>query len=98
MIFLRVLFTPVTSTEELSNYLICILENLNDSLRRGNPEPEEEDMGSWKEKESSLSDIEQEFIFHYFATVNKMKDVMQEANVTLRLDTYFRLLKKWRIW
>lgn len=92
--FLRVLFTPVTSTEELSDYLICILENLNDSLRRGNPEPEEEDMGSWNEKESSLSDIEQEFIFHYFATVNKMKDVMQEANVTLRLDTYFRLLKK----
>ena len=43
---------------------------------------------------STINDIEQEFIFHYFATVNRMKEVMREANVEMKIDTYFRLLKR----
>ena len=90
--FMRILFHPIASTDELPDYLICILGRLNDSLRTMSPEENLTDNPTGKE--STLNDIEQEFIFHYFATINKMKDVMQEANVTMRLDTYFKLLKK----
>ncbi len=38
--------------------------------------------------------IEQEFIFHYFTTINRMKDIMAEAQIEMSIDTYFRLLKR----
>ena len=42
----------------------------------------------------SLNDLEQEFIFHYFTTVNRMKEIMQDAGIEMKIDTYFRLLKR----
>lgn len=84
--FLSVLFTPVQDTAAFSDYLIRILETLNRHLRR---DDEEED-----EAAQTARDVEQEFVFHYFATVNRMKEVMREAHVEMRIDTYFRLLKK----
>jgi ATP-dependent helicase/DNAse subunit B len=41
-----------------------------------------------------IHDLEQEFIFHYFTTVNRMKEVMKEANIEMKIETYFRLLKR----
>lgn len=38
--------------------------------------------------------IEQEFIFHYFTTVNRMNDIMAEAGIEMMADTYFRLLRR----
>ncbi len=84
---LSVLFTPVNNASDLSDYLIHVLEVLN-GLQ---PEDEDEDE---EEKGQTLSDVEQEFIFHYFATVNRMKEVMKDARIEMRLDTYFRLLKR----
>ena len=40
------------------------------------------------------NDIEQEFIFHYFTTVNRMKEIMQDTGIEMKIDTYFRLLKR----
>lgn len=87
-----ILFKPVISSEELSDYLICILERLNDSLRK--TEIGDKTDNTDGDKKSTLSDIEQEFIFHYFATVNRLKGIIKETNITMHLDTYFRLLKK----
>lgn len=89
---LSVLFTPVQNTEELSDYLIHVLEALNACLRNNRPNPDDEEMIS--NSTQTTADIEQEFIFHYFATVNRMKEVMREAKIEMRLDTYFRLLKR----
>lgn len=89
---LSVLFTPVQNTEELSDYLIHVLEALNACLRNNRPNPDDEEMIS--SSTQTTVDIEQEFIFHYFATVNRMKEVMREAKIEMRLDTYFRLLKR----
>lgn len=89
---LSILFTPVQNTEELSDYLIHVLEALNASLRNNRPNPDDEEMIS--NSTQTTADIEQEFIFHYFATVNRMKEVMREAKIEMRLDTYFRLLKR----
>lgn len=89
---LSILFTPVQNTEELSDYLIHVLEALNACLRNNRPNPDDEEMIS--NSTQTTADIEQEFIFHYFATVNRMKEVMCEAKIEMRLDTYFRLLKR----
>lgn len=89
---LSILFTPVQNTEELSDYLIHVLEALNACLRNNRPNPDDEEMIS--NSTQTTVDIEQEFIFHYFATVNRMKEVMREAKIEMRLDTYFRLLKR----
>ena len=89
---LSILFTPVQNTEELSGYLIHVLEALNACLRNNRPNPDDEEMIS--NSTQTTADIEQEFIFHYFATVNRMKEVMREAKIEMRLDTYFRLLKR----
>lgn len=90
---LSILFTPVQNAWELSDYLIRVLESLNACLRSHRPEPDD-DEAVFPDKGQTTSDIEQEFIFHYFATVNRMKEVMREAEVEMRLDTYFRLLKR----
>ncbi len=89
---LSILFTPVQNTEELSDYLIHVLEALNACLRNNRPNPDDEEKIS--NSIQTTADIEQEFIFHYFATVNRMKEVMREAKIEMRLDTYFRLLKR----
>ena len=89
---LSILFTPVQNTEELSDYLIHVLEALNACLRNKRPNPDDEEMIS--NSTQTTADIEQEFIFHYFATVNRMKEVMREVKIEMRLDTYFRLLKR----
>lgn len=84
---LSILFTPVTAVDTFSDYLINVLQELNKvmSLQSG-----EED----EEATQRTNDLEQEFIFHYFTTVNRMKEVMQEARIEMKIDTYFRLLKR----
>lgn len=84
---LSLLFTPVTTVEAFSDYLIGVLQELYRSIDEG----EKDEL---TEQQLSVNDIEQEFIFHYFATVNRMKEVMREANVGMKIETYFRLLKR----
>lgn len=89
---LSILFTPVTAVDAFSDYLIGVLQELNKAVESGKWGVESIDSDA--EQLSTINDIEQEFIFHYFATVNRMKEVMQEANVEMKIDTYFRLLKR----
>ena len=84
---LSILFTPVTEVEMFSDYLINVLQELNRVMTLQTGEEEED-------APQRTNDLEQEFIFHYFTTVNRMKEVMQEANVRMKIDTYFRLLKR----
>lgn len=88
---LETLFLPVTGVEEFSGYLIRILEELNGRFGERMDKDEAEDDPA---RPLRLSDVEQEFIFHYFATVNRMREVMREARVEMRIDTFFRLLKR----
>lgn len=87
---LSILFTPVTAVEAFSDYLINVLQELNKAIDDG----QMADGSGESDPLSTTKDIEQEFIFHYFTTVNRMKEVMQEANVEMKIDTYFRLLKR----
>lgn len=89
---LSILFTPVLTVEDFSDYLIRVLQELNRALdqREAEEEPEEDSSSN----RLSVRDVESEFIFHYFATVNRMKELLKETQVEMRLDTYFRLLKR----
>ena len=96
---LSILFTPVTAVDAFSDYLIGVLQELNKAVESGkwkveNIDSDAEQLSTSDSQLSTINDIEQEFIFHYFATVNRMKEVMQEANVEMKIDTYFRLLKR----
>ena len=84
---LEILFTPVTGVEAFSDYLIKVLEELN-KVMSALSEEEEEDAPQ------RTNDLEQEFIFHYFTTVNRMKEVMKDARIEMKIDTFFRLLKR----
>ncbi len=85
---LSVLFLPVTDVNTFSDYLINVLQELNKVMHALSSGEEEEDATQ------RTNDIEQEFIFHYFTTVNRMKEIMQDAGIEMKIDTYFRLLKR----
>ena len=88
--FLKQLFQPVERVTDFVDYLIHFLEVLNERLTARSEDPDE----SMEERGQLAKEIEQEFIFHYFATVNRMREVMREHEVDMRLDTFFRLLKR----
>ena len=88
--FLKQLFQPVERVTDFVDYLIHFLEVLNERLTARSEDPDE----SMEERGQLVKEIEQEFIFHYFATVNRMREVMREHEVDMRLDTFFRLLKR----
>lgn len=89
---LRILFTPVTGADAFSAYLIRVLEELNRVVEP--PAPVLPPTGSEEKEVCTAKDIEGEFIFHYFTTVNRMKEVMREAGIEMKIETYFRLLKR----
>ena len=84
---LEILFTPVTGVEAFSDYLIKVLEELNKVMSALSDEEEED-------APQRTNDLEQEFIFHYFTTVHRMKEVMKDARIEMKIDTFFRLLKR----
>ena len=83
---LGILFTPVADVDAFSEYLIRVLQELNRLMS-------ERGAGS-DDAPQRARDLEQEFIFHYFATVNRMREVMREAGIRMQIETYFRLLKR----
>lgn len=84
---LSVLFLPVTDVYAFSDYLINVLQELNKVMYAMSVEEEED-------ATQRTNDLEQEFIFHYFTTVNRMKEIMQDTGIEMKIDTYFRLLKR----
>ncbi|MDH6313241.1 hypothetical protein M2137_002031 [Parabacteroides sp. PFB2-10] len=71
---LALLFTPRLTTDELTSYLIELLETLN--------------------RELDASPLDSEFLFHYFTTINRLREVIREAGIEMHTDTLARLLKQ----
>jgi hypothetical protein len=92
--FLKTLFTPIEHAAGASDYLLSILTELNKIVDKGKWETEDEELSSAVNYQSSVIDIEQEFIFHFFAMVNRLKEVIHMAGVDMTLGTYFLLLKR----
>jgi hypothetical protein len=92
--FLKILFKPLEYTEQVSDYLIGILEELNSLIHKKIQDSDNEDPPSVNETPLSIEDMEREFIFHFYTIVNRMKEVILEAGVDMKMETYFRLLKR----
>jgi hypothetical protein len=84
---LSLIFSPVSGADALSDYLISVLQELNRAVSSLHPEKEDGET-------VCMDELEQEFIFHYFTTVNRMKDLIAEAGIRMSAETYFSLLKR----
>lgn len=85
----------VTDPDNKASYFVeRNLRRFPSQLKVESEDSNAEPLSTFNSQLSTINDIEQEFIFHYFATVNRMKEVMREANVEMKIDTYFRLLKR----
>lgn len=84
---LQILFSTFRDTGDFSDYLINVLKMLNKAISRNNDENDENET-------LSMNDLEQEFIFYYFTTVNRMKELLAASRIEMKIDTYFRLIKR----
>ncbi|MDR2138402.1 MAG: PD-(D/E)XK nuclease family protein [Tannerella sp.] len=84
---LSLIFSPVSDAGALSDYLIAILQELNRTMSALHPEREEA-------APACMDELDQEFVFHCFTTVNRMKGLIAEAGIRMSTETYFNLLKR----
>jgi hypothetical protein len=81
---LALIFSPA---DTLSDYLTAVLQQLNKLVSSLSEEKDDDDP-------VSMRDLGQEFIFHYYTTVNRMKEMMAEMQIEMSAETYLRLLKR----
>lgn len=93
---LDLIFTPVEKVEDLAGYLICVLEELNKVMAiEKEGETEEDDDSDQADKQTIRShQLDQEFLFHYYTTVNRLKGLIAEAGIEMKTETFARLLKR----
>ncbi|MGL5318944.1 MAG: PD-(D/E)XK nuclease family protein [Bacteroidales bacterium] len=80
-VFLKKLFKPLRTGEDISSYLLDLLDSIVEVRQ------EEGDA-------SNISDIEREFIYHYYIALVRFRDLLREEETMMSMDTYFRLLRK----
>ena len=84
---LKRIFIPLTNAHEAADYLIAILEYLQQGhYSVAGPKDDS--------RENPLTSLEKEFLYHYYITVNRLKDVMNEHRTEMNVSTFFRLLSK----
>ncbi|MDR1779713.1 MAG: PD-(D/E)XK nuclease family protein [Tannerella sp.] len=83
----KLIFSTVNNINGISDYLIEILQMLENRISELKNETGET-------SHESISEIEQEFIYHYITTLNRMKDMIREEGIEMTVDTYHRLLKR----
>ncbi|MDR0743001.1 MAG: PD-(D/E)XK nuclease family protein [Tannerella sp.] len=89
---LKLLFAAPASITDISDYLTAALKEMNRILSSEAGEATEAEA----EAEATVSStaLEQEFIFHYYTTVNRMHEMIRKTKTEMSSDTYFRLLKQ----
>lgn len=85
---LKLLFVSLETANQAADYLINILEYLQQGLQNDHNDSEEE------EHTVQFSKYEKEFLFHYYITVKRLKDVIKDENIQMNVSTFFRLLGK----
>lgn len=79
--FLSGLFKAIRTGDDISAYLLRLLDAFVDVNKLG-------------EEASNISLIEREFIYHYYLALVRFGDLLQEEEITMSMETYFRLLRK----
>ena len=83
------IFKPVKSGDDIAAYLMEVLEQIQKHYKAQYDENDEEES-----EKMTMSNLEREFIYHYYITVSRMREVMAETDVQMSSDTFFRLLRQ----
>ncbi|WP_321279182.1 PD-(D/E)XK nuclease family protein [Marinifilum fragile] len=76
------LFTPVKDVNQFAIYLLNLLQNVYQRLET-------------KEEEKSLVDkIEQEYIYHLFLAIKRLKALLDQHQIEVKQDTFYKILEK----
>lgn len=86
---LKLLFVSLETADQAADYLIAILEYLQQGIENKNESNAEE-----AEHSISLSALEKEFLYHYYITVKRLKEVIRDERTLMNVTTFFRLLGK----
>ncbi|MDR1499735.1 MAG: PD-(D/E)XK nuclease family protein [Tannerellaceae bacterium] len=86
--FLTMLFTPVSDAGSASDYLLATLMELNKMIEKRSGE------GGLTSAGAVGVEVEEEFIFRFFTTINRLKEVISGSMIEMTLDTYSRLLRR----
>ena len=81
--FFKVIFTKINTYLELSEYILNILHAVYNSLQN---------LG--QENTIHTTSLEKEYIYHIYLSINRVKDVLQEQKVEIKMETYIRLIRK----
>ena len=81
--FFSLLFNIVESHTHLSEYFLSILHHVYQSLNDNKIEDT-----------IHTPSLEKEYIYHIYLSINRVKEVLQEQQVEIRMDTYIRLIRK----
>lgn len=84
----ELLFHIPANADEAAAYLTRLLEYLQQDSTPGHTPDEADD------SPVGFSAVEREFMYHYYITVKRLRDVMTEQRIAMGVDTFFRLLGK----
>jgi len=79
---LEKLFTPVASVEQFAIYLLELLQNVYKRLE------------SESEEKALVDKIEQEYIYHLFLAIKRLKALLVQHKIDVKQDTFYRILEK----
>ena len=93
---LGLIFQPATDVNEVSDYLIRILQELNRIITSLNPNRVSNlvRVGEQENETVTMGEMEQEFLYHYFTMVNRLKEMIRTGEMQMSVETFFCLLKR----
>ena len=86
---LGLIFKPLTVVNEISDYLIQILKELNHIITSQHGETVKDQNDA-----VAMGEMEQEFVYHYFTMINRLSEMIVAAAISMSIETFFRLLKR----
>ena len=85
---IKLLFRTPSTADDAAAYLLELLEYLQQNGGNGTSPGEEDD------SPVGFSAVELEFMYHYYITVKRLRDVIAEHQIAMSIDTFFKLLEK----
>lgn len=94
------IFRPVEAMEDMFTYLQAILLKINELIqeqenqaKEGVVESNETEVDE-EEQELKLPDLEQELIYHFYLSLNRLEAIVSEQDWHLSLPVFFRFFKQ----
>ena len=84
---IELLFAIPRTADEAAAYLIALLEYLQQDNSETTPDNEDD-------APVGFSAVEKEFIYHYYITIKRLRDVIGQQQISMSVETFFRLLGK----